>query len=78
MFEAEELLAESLAKPEATDWICEHVLSELAVGITTSQRARQGARTADPVQGADFLIGGISKAEVQRDAGLVWEASDPT
>jgi len=78
VFEAEMLLAEALAKPEATEWICEHVLSELAVGITTSQRAREWARSADPTQIADFLIGGISKADVQRDAGLVWEAGDPS
>jgi arginine deiminase len=78
VFEAEQLLAEALVKPEAMDWMCDHVLSELAVGITTSQRAREWARTADPVQVADFLIGGISKADVERDAGLVWEAGDPT
>src|SRR5215467_14358961 len=78
VFEAEELLAEALLKPEAMDWVCEHVLSDLAVGITASERAREWARTADPAQVADFLIGGISKADVQRDVGLVWEASDPT
>jgi arginine deiminase len=78
VFEAEDLLAEALVKPEATDWICEHVLNDLAVGITTSKRAREWAQTADPKQVADFLIGGISKADVQRDVGLVWEASDPT
>src|SRR5262252_781434 len=72
VFEAEQLLAEALTTPEAMDFICDHVLSELAVGITTSQRARDWARTADPVQVADFLIGGISKADVQQDAGLVW------
>jgi arginine deiminase len=78
VFEAEQLLAESLMKPEAMDWVCEHVLSDLAVGITASDRAREWARAADPVQVADFLIGGISKNDVQQDVGLVWEASDPT
>jgi arginine deiminase len=78
VFEAEELLAEALLQPDAMDWVCEHVLSDLAVGITASERAREWARTADPAQVADFLIGGISKADVQRDVGLVWEASDPT
>jgi arginine deiminase len=78
VFEAEDLLAEALLKPEAMDWVCNHVLNELAVGITASDRAREWAQTADPKQVADFLIGGISKADVQRDVGLVWEASDPT
>ena len=27
---------------------------------------------------AEFLIGGITKADVARDAGLVWESADPT
>ena len=78
VFEAEELLAEALVKPEAMEWVCEHVLNDLAVGITASDRAREWAQTADPAQVADFLIGGISKADVQRDVGLVWEASDPS
>jgi arginine deiminase len=78
VFEAEQLLADALVKPEAMDWICDHVLGDLAVGITASQRAREWAQTADPVQVADFLVGGISKTDVQRNVGLVWEASDPT
>jgi arginine deiminase len=78
VFEAEDLLAQALLEPGALDWVCDHVLSDLAVGITASDRAREWAKTADPVQVADFLIGGISKADVQRDVGLVWEASDPT
>ena len=27
---------------------------------------------------AEFLIGGITKADVARDVGLVWESADPT
>ena len=34
VFEVETLLAEALAKPEAKDWVCRHVLSERQVGIT--------------------------------------------
>ena len=29
-------------------------------------------------RGAEFLIGGITKTDVARDAGLVWESADPT
>src|SRR5690242_11671720 len=78
VFPAEQMLAEALVKPEVKDWVCEHVLSELQVGITASERAREWVESADPVQVADFLIGGITKSDVERNIGLVWESADPT
>jgi arginine deiminase len=78
VFEAETLLAEALAKPEVKDWVGEHILNERQVGITASQSARDWVETADTKDIADFLIGGITKEEVLRDAGLVWQAADPT
>jgi arginine deiminase len=78
VFEAETLLAEAVVKPEAKDWVCEHILSELQVGITESRRAREWVERADAEQVAEFLIGGIIKADVKDDVGLVWESSDPT
>src|SRR3974377_2439711 len=78
VFLAEQLLAEALVKPEVKDWVCAHVLNERQVGITASQRARAWVETADPAQVADFLIGGITKADVEQDVGLVWESADPT
>ena len=78
VFEAETLLAEALAKPEARDWVCGHILSEREVGIAAALRAREWAATAEPALVAEFLIGGITKADVARDVGLVWEAADPT
>jgi arginine deiminase len=78
VFEAEELLAQALASPEARDWVCGHILSEREVGITAAARAREWAGTADPALVAEFLIGGITRADVQRDLGLVWESADPT
>ena len=78
VFEAEELLAQALASPEARDWVCGHILSEREVGITAAQRAREWAGTADPALVAEFLIGGITKADIQQDVGLVWESADPT
>ncbi len=27
---------------------------------------------------AEFLVGGITKADVRQDMGLVWESADPT
>jgi arginine deiminase len=46
VFEAETLLAETLAKPEARDWVCGHILSERQVGITASRRALEWVQTA--------------------------------
>ncbi|HVJ96822.1 MAG TPA: arginine deiminase [Acidimicrobiia bacterium] len=78
VFLAESLLAEALIKPEVKDWICSHVLNERQVGITASDRAREWVETGDPVQVADFLIGGVTKADVEQDVGLIWESADPT
>jgi arginine deiminase len=78
VFEIETLLAEALAKPDAKDFVSDHVLNEVQVGITAAQRAREWVETADPVTVAEFLIGGITKADVDQDVGLVWEAADLT
>src|SRR4029077_9122844 len=40
VFLAETLLTETLAKPDAKNWICGHVLNELQVGISAAPRAR--------------------------------------
>ena len=78
VFEAEDLLTQALARPEARDWVCDHILNEREVGVTAARRAREWVAEADPTLVADFLIGGITKADVQRDVGLVWESADPT
>jgi arginine deiminase len=78
VFLAEQLLGEALGKPEAKNWVCEHILSERQIGITAARRAQEWVETADAGQVADFLIGGITKADVERNIGLLWEASDPT
>jgi arginine deiminase len=78
VFHAEELLAETLVKHETKDWVCGHILSERQVGIAASQRAREWIEAADAEVAAEFLIGGITKADVRRDVGLVWESADPT
>jgi arginine deiminase len=78
VFEAEQLLAEALAKPEVKDWVCEHILSERQIGITAAQQAHEWVQTAAPATVAEFLIGGITKADVAQDVGLVWESADPT
>jgi arginine deiminase len=78
VFEAETLLAEALVKPEVKDWVCGNILSERQVGVIASRRAREWVETADADLVAEFLIGGITRADVQRDAGLAWQVADPT
>jgi arginine deiminase len=78
VFLAEELLAEALAKTEVKDWVAEHILNERQIGINAAQRAREWVETAEPAQVAEFLVGGITKADVRQDVGLVWESADPT
>ena len=78
VFEAEQLLAEALVKPEVKDWVCEHILSERQVGIIGARRAHEWVQSAEAPTVAEFLIGGITRADVLQDAGLMWESADPT
>ena len=78
VYHAEALLAEALVKPEVKEWACEHILNEREVGISAARRAREWVQTADPPLVAEFLIGGITRADVQRNVGLEWESADPT
>src|SRR6516225_5769210 len=78
VFEIERLLAEALSEPGVRDWACEHILSEREVGIGAADRARECINTAEASQVAEFLIGGITRADIAQDVGLVWESADPT
>ena len=78
VFLAETLLAEALASADAREWVCGHILGEREVGVAAAQRAREWAGSADPVLVAEFLVGGITKADIKQDIGLVWESADPT
>src|SRR6516165_1919936 len=64
VFEAESLLAEALALPDAREWVCSHILSERQVGINASKVARAWVDSAEPAQVAEFLVGGITRADV--------------
>ncbi|PPK67353.1 arginine deiminase [Actinokineospora auranticolor] len=73
---AELLFAEALVKPEARDWVADHVLGERQVGVAAAGPAAEWVRGADPTVVAEFLIGGVTKADVARDIGLEWESLD--
>jgi arginine deiminase len=78
VYHAEQLLAEALDAPGAREWVGDHILNEREVGISAAGRAREWAATADAAVAAEFLIGGITKADVAQDVGLAWESADPT
>jgi arginine deiminase len=78
VFLAERLLSEALTKPEARDWVADHILNERQIGVSAATRAREWVQGSGAEEIADFLIGGITKADVQQDVGLLWESADPT
>lgn len=77
VFEVETLLAEALELPETKDWVCEHVLNERQVGVGAAERARSWVSGAPGAQVAEFLIGGITRDDVEHDLGLAGVSSDP-
>ena len=78
VFHVERLLTEALDQPGVRDWVSDHILSELEVGIAAADRAREWAQASDAELVTEFLIGGITRADVAEDLGLVWESADPT
>jgi arginine deiminase len=75
---AEHLLAELLGSQQARDWVCDRILNEREVGVGAAERAREWAQTASAPLVAEFVIGGVTKADVVQDVGLTWESADPT
>ena len=78
VFHVERLLTEALDQPGVRDWVSDHILNELEVGIAAADRAREWAQASDAELVTEFLIGGITRADVAEDLGLVWESADPT
>ena len=77
VFDAEDLLADILAAPEARDWLLDQVLHERQVGQYLAIRGREWADGATPKETADFLIGGMTKGEIDDGAGLLWSTAGP-
>jgi arginine deiminase len=78
VFHVERLLTEALDQPGVRDWVSDHILNELEIGIAAADRAREWAEASDAELVTEFLIGGITRADVAEDLGLVWESADPT
>ena len=78
VLEAEQLFAESLSEEGAREWVVDHMLNERQVGIGAADRAREWVEGSSGTEVAEFLIGGITRQDVEQDLGLVWQSSDPT
>jgi arginine deiminase len=77
VFDAEDLLLETLAIPAGKDWILEQVLQERRVGQYLALSGRESADAASPRDVSNFLIGGMTKDDLAGGAGLFYGASGP-
>ena len=77
VFDAEELLAETLAVSAGKDWILDQSLDERLVGQYLARSGREWAESADSKELANFLIGGMTKADFAKGEGLFYGSSDP-
>ena len=75
VFYAEELLTDVLGIPEARDWIVDQVLDEKHVGLRLARSRREWAQSAPASEVADYLIGGMTKEDLEDGAGLKYDAS---
>ena len=78
VFYAEELLSDVLGIPEARDWVIDQVLDERHVGIYLARSRSEWSKSASPAEVADFLIGGMTKADLTEGEGLTYDSSNPT
>ena len=77
VFDAEDLLLETLEVPEGKAWILDQVLEERQVGPYLARSGREWADGASARDVAHFLIGGMTKDELEGGAGLFYGSSGP-
>ncbi len=77
VFDAEDLLAETLAVSAGKDWILDRVLDEREVGQYLALSGREWAASASAREVADFLIGGMTKEDLDDGAGLLYRSAGP-
>ena len=78
VLDAEQLLADVLAIPDARDWVLERVLDERHVGVYLARSGQQWGRSLPAAELADRLIGGITKRDLGDGTGLTYESSEPS
>lgn len=77
VFDAEDLLAEVLDVAAGKEWLLDQVLHERQVGQYLSHSGREWAESASAKEVADYLIGGMTREEVEAGAGLFWSSAGP-
>jgi len=75
VYDAEDLLAETLDVPEARQWLLDHVLDERHVGLYLSRYRHEWADEASSRDVADYLIGGLTKDDLTQGEGLTYDSS---
>jgi arginine deiminase len=75
VYEAEELLSQVLADPAGRDWVLDRVLDERHVGVYLARRRREWADGVSAAALADYLIGGVTKADLAEGEGLTYDSS---
>ena len=78
VFYAEQLLADVLGIPEAREWVLDRVLDERHVGVYLARSRHRWGREASPVEVADFMIGGVTNADLTEGEGLTYDSSAQT
>lgn len=77
VFDAEDLLLETLEVPEGKRWILDQVLEEREVGQYLARSGREWADAASARDVSNVLIGGMTKDDLENGAGLFYGSSGP-
>jgi arginine deiminase len=77
VFDAQDLLLETLEIPAGREWILDQVLQERQVGQHLARSGRAWAAGASAREISSFLIGGMTKDDLDSGDGLLYSASGP-
>ncbi|MEA2124469.1 MAG: arginine deiminase [Solirubrobacteraceae bacterium] len=75
VFDAEDLLLETLEVPAGKQWLLDQVLQERQVGQYLARSGREWADGATPREVSNFIIGGMTKADLEEGAGLFYDSA---
>src|SRR4051794_9689485 len=76
VYEVKELLADVLGMADARDWILDRVLDERHVGVYLARSRGEWATGVAATDLAEFLIGGMTKADLLEGEGLTYDSSE--
>jgi len=77
VFDAEDLLLETLEVDQGKRWILDQVLQERQVGQYLARSGREWAEGASARDVSNFLIGGMTKDDIGDGEGLFYSSSSP-